>query len=103
MRADRDEQINAHFTGSIVYIERGLSTVTNQEPLSVIDWQQRLTTRTLLITALAKHFATNGLGEVLGAFDSFRNRQRYFAGYLARYAHAFRSQQPHHRELCTVS
>nr|WP_234449533.1 DUF262 domain-containing protein [Morganella morganii] len=56
LRSGRDEQINGHFIGSIVYVERGLSTVTTQEALLVIDGQQRLTTCTLLIAALAKHF-----------------------------------------------
>ena len=43
MRAGREEAISAHFIGSIVYVERGLSTVTSQEALLVIDGQQRLT------------------------------------------------------------
>lgn len=53
MRAGREEAISAHFIGSIVYVERGLSTVTSQEALLVIDGQQRLTSLTLLIAALA--------------------------------------------------
>ena len=40
--------------GSIVYVESGLSQVTHQAPLLVIDGQQRLTTVTLLLAALAK-------------------------------------------------
>src|SRR5690606_27992628 len=47
-------RISVHFVGSIVYIEQGLSQVTHQSPLLVIDGQQRLTTVTLLIAALAK-------------------------------------------------
>lgn len=35
--------INGHFIGSIVYVERALSSVTIQEALLVIDGQQRLT------------------------------------------------------------
>lgn len=51
IRAGRDDKVEAHFMGSIVYVERGLSTVTSQEALLVIDGQQRLTTSTLLIAA----------------------------------------------------
>ena len=54
VRAGSDDQISVHFVGSIVYIETGLSQVTHQSPLLVIDGQQRLTTVTLLLAALAK-------------------------------------------------
>lgn len=77
MRAGRDERISAHFIGSIVYVERGLSSVTSQEALLVIDGQQRLTTSTLLITAVAKHFETQGLGELLEAFSNKKLRNYY--------------------------
>lgn len=77
MRAGRDEEVNAHFIGSIVYVERGLSSVTSQEALLVIDGQQRLTTSTLLIAALAKHFETHGLGELLEAFSNKKFRNYY--------------------------
>lgn len=55
LRAGRNEKVSAHFIGSIVYIERALSSVTSQEALLVIDGQQRLTTSTLLVAALAYH------------------------------------------------
>jgi uncharacterized protein with ParB-like and HNH nuclease domain/predicted transport protein len=77
MRAGRDEKVQAHFIGSIVYVERGLSSVTSQEALLVIDGQQRLTTTTLLIAALAKHFETTGLGELLEAFSNKKLRNYY--------------------------
>lgn len=54
IRAGGNGEITAHFVGSIVYIEQGLSQVSSQSPLLVIDGQQRLTTPTLLITALAE-------------------------------------------------
>ncbi len=54
IRTGSDEKLLAHFVGSIVYVEKGLSTVTAHEPLLVIDGQQRLTTVTLLLAALAK-------------------------------------------------
>ncbi len=53
IRTGENEEINAHFIGSIVYIEKGLYQITSQSPLLVIDGQQRLTTLTLLIAALA--------------------------------------------------
>jgi len=77
MRAGRNEKTNAHFIGSIVYVERGLSTVTAQEALLVIDGQQRLTTTTLLIAALAEHFETNGLQEILETFSARKLRNYY--------------------------
>lgn len=54
VRTGGDDAIAVHFIGSIVYIESGLSQVTHQSPLLVIDGQQRLTSVTLLIAALAK-------------------------------------------------
>src|SRR5215218_3837801 len=55
LRAGRDESISAHFVGSVVYVEKGLYQVSSQSPLLVIDGQQRLTTVTLLVEALARH------------------------------------------------
>lgn len=69
VRAGRDDKVKAHFIGSIVYVERGLSTVTTEEALLVIDGQQRLTTSTLLIAALAEHFKTHNVA-VSGCFFS---------------------------------
>src|SRR6478672_5559494 len=57
IRAGNNEAVSAHFVGSIVYIEKGLYQVTSQSPLLVIDGQQRLTTVTLLIEALARQVA----------------------------------------------
>lgn len=54
IRAGSNDAISVHFVGSVVYIETGLSQVTDQAPLLVIDGQQRLTTVTLLVAALAK-------------------------------------------------
>jgi uncharacterized protein with ParB-like and HNH nuclease domain/predicted transport protein len=54
VRTGGTDTILVHFVGSIVYIEQGLSQVTHQAPLLVIDGQQRLTTVTLLIAALAR-------------------------------------------------
>lgn len=54
VRTGGNDAISAHFIGSIVYIEKGLYHVVSQPPLLVIDGQQRLTTLTLLLAALAK-------------------------------------------------
>lgn len=54
LRAGNNDEISAHFIGSVVYVEQGLYSVSSQSPLLVIDGQQRLTTVTLLIAALAE-------------------------------------------------
>jgi uncharacterized protein with ParB-like and HNH nuclease domain/predicted transport protein len=54
VRCGSSDKIAVHFIGSIVYIEKADSTLSIWEPLLVIDGQQRLTTVTLLIAALAK-------------------------------------------------
>jgi uncharacterized protein with ParB-like and HNH nuclease domain/predicted transport protein len=77
LRAGRSKDISGHFIGSIVYVERGLSTVTTQESLLVIDGQQRLATSTLLIAALADHFEVNHLPEMLDSFSA-RKLRNYF-------------------------
>ena len=61
VRTGSNENLSAHFVGSIVYVEKGLSNLTSQEPMLVIDGQQRLTTLTLILAALAK--ALDGLEE----------------------------------------
>jgi len=54
LRTGNNEEITGHFIGSIVYVQKGLYSVANQSQLLVIDGQQRLTTITLLIEALAR-------------------------------------------------
>lgn len=77
LRAGRNDKVNAHFIGSIVYVERALSAVTSQEALLVIDGQQRLTTSTLLVAALARHFETEKLDELLDTFSARKLRNYY--------------------------
>lgn len=48
------EVAKVHFVGSIVYIQRGLFQVAGMPQLLVIDGQQRLTTLSLLLMALAQ-------------------------------------------------
>lgn len=54
VRVARDDRIPAHFVGSIVYISEGIFQVATVPQLLVIDGQQRLTTISLLLTALAR-------------------------------------------------
>lgn len=53
VRAGTRERLSNHFTGSIVYIEREQGSNTQREPDLIIDGQQRVTTVTLLLAALA--------------------------------------------------
>lgn len=69
VRCGSSDKIAVHFVGSIVYVESGLSQVTHQAPLLVIDGQQRLTTLSLLLAALANVVAE---GE---PFDGFSQRK----------------------------
>ena len=77
LRAGRDDAVAAHFIGAIVYVERALSTVINREAMLVIDGQQRLTTSTLLIAALAKYLEAGDLGEPVDGFTARKLRNNY--------------------------
>jgi uncharacterized protein with ParB-like and HNH nuclease domain/predicted transport protein len=74
LRAGRDDKINVHFVGSIVYIEEGLSQITNRSPVLVIDGQQRLTTITLVLAALSR---VVGDEEPLKGFSASKINKRY--------------------------
>src|SRR3954464_9362789 len=54
LRVAEDDTVTGHFIGSIVYIEKGIYHVASIPRLLVIDGQQRLTTLSLLLTALGK-------------------------------------------------
>lgn len=60
VRVATDDSVPAHFVGSIVYIERDIHQVTTVPQLLVIDGQQRLTTLTLMLSALARAIADAG-------------------------------------------
>ncbi len=79
LRAGSSETIAVHFIGSIVYIEQGLSQVSHQAPLLVIDGQQRLTTVSLLIEALAQAL---GDGEPVDGFSAAKLRHYYLSNPL---------------------
>ncbi|MCH1883950.1 DUF262 and DUF1524 domain-containing protein [Agrococcus sp. ARC_14] len=55
IRAGQNSELGAHFTGSVVYVEKSAGTKTNQAPNLIIDGQQRVTTLTLILAALADH------------------------------------------------
>lgn len=74
LRTGRNENVSAHFVGSIVYVEKGLYHVSSQSPLLVIDGQQRLTTITLLIEALSRKL---GDAEPMDGFSAKKLRNYY--------------------------
>lgn len=79
IRTGENGEINAHFVGSIVYIEKGLYSITSQSPLLVIDGQQRLTTLSLLIAALANKLdqLPQGKQELIEGFSPRKLRNYY--------------------------
>jgi uncharacterized protein with ParB-like and HNH nuclease domain/predicted transport protein len=79
LRAGSSDVIAVHFIGSIVYVEQGLSQVTHQSPLLVIDGQQRLTTVTLLLEALARAL---GDSEPVDGFSAAKVRHYYLTNPL---------------------
>ena len=73
-RVGSSESTVAHFIGSIVYIESSAYQVSRKKPLLVIDGQQRLTSVSLLIEALARHV---GESEPIEGFSSEKLRHYY--------------------------
>jgi len=55
LQTGKSDHLGAHFTGSIVYVEKDQGTRTSLQPDLIIDGQQRVTTVTLLLAALASH------------------------------------------------
>lgn len=53
LRAGSSDAYAAHFTGSIVYVEKDQGNIAQAEPALIIDGQQRTTTVTLLLAAIA--------------------------------------------------
>ncbi|GAA8985221.1 DUF262 and DUF1524 domain-containing protein [Helicobacter pylori] len=69
-----NDQMNGHFIGSIVFVQDGIYTTSHNE-LLIIDGQQRLTTITLLLTALRDHL--NDEDEFLKKFSCQKIQNRY--------------------------
>lgn len=79
VQAGSNQSYNAHFTGSIVYVADGASTITSSSPHLIIDGQQRVTTVSILLAALAKELDKR-LGEseeLIDGFSSRKIRDRY--------------------------
>lgn len=87
LRTGRNDDVAAHFVGSIVYIEKGLYQVSSQSPLLVIDGQQRLTTVMLILEALARHL---GDSEPLDGFSARKLRSYYLLNPLEEGDRAFK-------------
>ncbi len=79
LRVGSNDNVTVHFVGSIVYVEDGLSLVTSHAPLLVIDGQQRLTTVTLLLEALARAV---GEDEPIEGFSAEKIREYYLTNRL---------------------
>ncbi len=87
LRTGSNDEISAHFVGSIVYIEKGLYHVSSQSPLLVIDGQQRLTSVSLLLEALSRHL---GDAEPLDGFSAKKLRNYYLLNPLEDGERAFK-------------
>ncbi len=74
IRAGTDPSHAGHFVGSVVYIEEGQSNIGRWSPYLVIDGQQRLTTVSLLLAALADAL---GEGETSDGFTARKIRNLY--------------------------
>jgi len=72
IKAGRYERISSHFLGSIVYIEKGLYQISTIPKLLLIDGQQRLTTISLILSALSK-----GLKEPINGMSSDKLKNYY--------------------------
>jgi uncharacterized protein with ParB-like and HNH nuclease domain len=59
LRISKDPSLPGHFIGSVVYFQESIHTVSDVPKLLVIDGQQRLTTITLIIAALAEFVRDN--------------------------------------------
>ena len=76
---DKDE-IETHFIGSIVYVKQP-GSVMSRLPQIVIDGQQRLTTISLIIEALARQIHENGKAPIEGISAELRPELcRYHCG-----------------------
>jgi uncharacterized protein with ParB-like and HNH nuclease domain/predicted transport protein len=84
LRVGRSASIGAHFVGSVVYIQDGIYQVSSQSPLLVIDGQQRLTTVSLLITALAEALSDlpDDADEPVDGFSPMKLREHYLINRL---------------------
>lgn len=74
IRISNDTTTPGHFVGSVVYFQESIHTLSDVPQLLVIDGQQRLTTITLLIAALAEFIK----GHNIEIDTSFTKLQNYY-------------------------
>jgi uncharacterized protein with ParB-like and HNH nuclease domain/predicted transport protein len=74
LRAGLRAEMGGHFIGSVVYVDDHLGTTTQASPQLIIDGQQRLTTVTLILEALARQV---GDGEPVEDFSAAQIRRYY--------------------------
>ncbi len=79
VRAGKDSAIQVHFMGSVVYVENGVGGITHHPGYLVIDGQQRLTTVTLLLAALASVTADS---EPVDGFNAHKIKNYYLVNGL---------------------
>lgn len=72
LRISCDSSVQGHFIGSIVYFQESIHTVSDVPKLLVIDGQQRLTTVSLLIMAIADFIKDNDI-EIDTSFTKLQN------------------------------
>lgn len=79
VRAGSNDSLGAHFTGSVVYVEKAPGAITDIEPNLIIDGQQRVTTVTLILAALTAHLAElpEDQREPVDGFSPRKIRNRY--------------------------
>lgn len=79
VRAGSNDKLGAHFTGSIVYVAKDQGTNTSAQPDLIIDGQQRVTTVTLLLAALAERLEElpEDQREPVDGFSPKKIRNRY--------------------------
>ena len=79
LRVGTNDAIPLHFIGSIVYVQGGHASISVGAPLLVIDGQQRLTTLTILLEALARFTNKN---EPLDGFSAKKIKHKYLTNPL---------------------
>lgn len=72
--------LEAHFIGSVVYVERGLYSHSDVPQLLIIDGQQRLTSTTLIIAALTREIQNrqnDGIENIIDGTNAKKLKKYY--------------------------
>ena len=75
MRVGESDNDESHFVGSVVYVRKG---ETGRTPLFVIDGQQRLTTVSLILEALARRLENKNKSDQVKGLSDNDIRRNYF-------------------------